>query len=80
LYVAPPASGPKGEKFLNDSYSSIDGVAGFSFPISVRNTGFDFKNPSWIVIACPEPSALWMFGSALLAFGGIFHGRLFSRI
>ena len=49
-----PASGPKGEKFLNDSYASIDGVAGFSFPISVRDTGFDFKNPSWIVIACPR--------------------------
>jgi hypothetical protein len=73
------ASGAQGDKFLTDIHSSIDGVAGFSFPITVHDDGFDLNAQGGLSLPTPEPSTLLMLGSGLLGLGGFFRGRLLTR-
>jgi hypothetical protein len=73
------ASGAKGGKFLTDIHSSIDGVAGFSFPITVHDDGFDLNAKGGLSLPTPEPSTLLMLGSGLLGLRGFFRRRLLTR-
>jgi len=64
------ASGAAGDKFLTEIHDSIRVVAGFSFPISVHNTGFDLdaKGLAITLADTPEPSSwvLWTVGALLM--------------
>jgi hypothetical protein len=73
------AGGAKGDKFLTDIHSSIDGVAGFSFPITVHDDGFDQNAKGGLSLPTPEPSTLLMLGSDILGLSGFLRKRLLAR-